>query len=87
GSQLMAGVSSLKLAPGNDVPFTVSEGTQALAVARLGEELAIALLDHGQAGGQVLVLTDVSLLGAEWESPPNMTFWQNLAEYARARSK
>lgn len=87
GSQLMAGVSSLKLAPGNDVPFTVSEGTQALAVARLGEELAIALLDHGQAGGQVLVLTDVSLLGAEWESPPNMTFWQNLAEYARARGK
>jgi hypothetical protein len=84
GSPLVEDVSYLKLAVGNDVPFTVSQEDEALAVARIGEELAVALVDYGQVGGQVLVLTDLSLLGAEWEMPPNLTFWQNLADYARS---
>jgi hypothetical protein len=84
GGPLVEDVSYLELAVGNDVPFTVSQEDEALAVARIGEELAVALVDYGEAGGQVLVLTDLSLLGAEWEMPPNLTFWQNLAAYVRS---
>jgi hypothetical protein len=83
GSTLVEDVSYLAPAVGNDVPFTVSPEDAALAVALIGEELAIALVDYGQEGGQVLALTDLGLLGAEWEMPPNLTFWQNLADYAR----
>jgi hypothetical protein len=45
----------------------------------------VALLDHGDAGGQVLVLADVGILGSAGGEPQNLTFWRNLAEYARSR--
>jgi hypothetical protein len=38
----------------------------------------------GDAGGQVLVLADVGLLGASSPEPANLRFWQNLAQYARS---
>jgi hypothetical protein len=40
-------------------------------------------VDYGQSGGQVLALADVGILGAEWGTPANLRFWQNLAEFAR----
>jgi hypothetical protein len=79
---LMRGVASLQMAEENAIPFSLTGG-QVLAWA--GGELAVALVDHGPAGGQVLALADVGLLGATWGPPANLTFWQNLAQYARSR--
>jgi hypothetical protein len=45
----------------------------------------IGLVEVGERGGQVLVLADVGLLGASWGDPVNLTFWLNLARYARSR--
>jgi hypothetical protein len=78
---LMEGVTSLKLALGNGVPFVLEDG-QVLAHAR--DWPVVALVDYGAASGQVVVLADLGLLGHDG-SPLNMQFWLNLARYARAR--
>ena len=44
----------------------------------------MALVNYGDAGGQVLVLADVGMLGSGVE-PAHFTFWQNLARYARSQ--
>lgn len=75
---LLGGVQSLALAGDNGVPFRMAEGE---ILAGTGGDLVAALVDHGQ--GQALVLADVGILGAQWGPPDNLTFWQNLAQYAR----
>jgi hypothetical protein len=78
---LVEGVLSLELFEENGVPFTLAEGE---VLARAGGEPVVALVDYGDAGGQVLVLADIGILGSSGE-PHNLTFWQNLAQYARSR--
>jgi hypothetical protein len=78
-SRLVEGIGSLDLAGGNGVPFDLTDGR---VLARAGGDLAVALVDHGQ--GQVLVLADVGMLGAQGE-PNNLDFWLNLAQYAQSR--
>jgi hypothetical protein len=46
---------------------------------------ALALVEVGDAGGQVLILADVGILTAGWSEPHNLPFWRNLAGYARSR--
>ena len=75
---LMAGISTLQLFEENGVPFALAKG-QVLAEA--SGEPVVALVDYGNAGGQVLVLADMGILG----SVDNLTFWQNLAGYTRSR--
>ena len=75
---LMAGISTLQLFEENGVSFTLSEGQ---VLAQAGGEPVVALVDYGSAGGQVLVLADMGILA----SGDNLTFWQNLAGYARSR--
>jgi hypothetical protein len=82
---LVQGITYLELAQDNAVPFSFEQG-QTLAWA--DGEPAIALLDYGDAGGQVLVLADVGLLGAGterfasgWGGAPNTPLWQNLARW------
>jgi hypothetical protein len=75
---LLEGVASLSLAENNAVAFRLTGGT---VLARSLGEPAVALVDH--AHGQVLVLADVGILGAEWGTPANLQFWRNLARYAR----
>jgi hypothetical protein len=82
---LLQGVERLALAEGNGLPFTLSQEVKAQTLAEVDGALAAALVEHGDAGGQVLVLADVGMLGAEWGPPVNLTFWQNLAQYARSR--
>ncbi len=82
-SRLVAGVEHLALAEGNGVPFTLAEGIEGIPLAQVGDQTAAALVDYGESGGQVLVLADVGILGAEWGEPANLTFWQNLAQYTR----
>jgi hypothetical protein len=78
---LMAGVSDLELIEGNGLPFTLVEGQ---VLAQAGGEPVVALLDYGDAGGQVLALADLGILGNRGEAH-NLTFWGNLAQYARSR--
>jgi hypothetical protein len=79
---LVAGVSLLELLPGNSVPIRLDEG-QVLAWAE--GRIVIGLVDHGDAGGQVLALADAGLLGNDGGTPRSLKLWQNLARYARSR--
>jgi hypothetical protein len=82
---LVQGVPGLSLAEGNAVPFALAESVSGVVLAESEGEPAVALLDHGDAGGQVLVLADVGILGSAGGEPQNLTFWRNLAQYARSR--
>jgi hypothetical protein len=69
----------------NGVPFTMQTGD---ALAEVSGRPAVGLVDYGEAGGQVLVLADVGILGfAAREQPErdNFNFLRNLARYARLR--
>lgn len=86
---LVEGLTILELAQDNGVPFSLS-GSQVLAQA--DGQAVIGLTDYGVAGGQVLVLADVGLLGvgpeelfASRQGPFNLPLWRNLAQYARSR--
>jgi hypothetical protein len=78
---LLQGVSELQMAPSNGVPFVLRAGQ---VLARAGSQAAVALVDSGSAGGQVLVLADLGTLGSSGGQPPNLQFWRNLARYARS---
>jgi hypothetical protein len=80
---LLEGIERLELGTNTAVPFRLAESAKAAILARAGAEVAMALLEHGPAGGQVLVLADVALLAAGRTEPQNLPFWQNLARYAR----
>ena len=85
-SPLVEGVTSLSMAQANGVRFHLVEGTQFEVLAETGGQLVVALVQHGDAGGEVLVLADLGILGSSGEPTlTNLPFWQNLAEYARNR--
>jgi hypothetical protein len=82
---LMERQSSLTLIANNGVPFTMQTGE---TLAEVGGRPAVGLVDYGQAGGQVLILADVGILGFASFVPPerdNLDFLRNLARYARIR--
>lgn len=82
---LMEHQSSLTLIANSGVPFTVQTGE---TLAESGGRPVVGLVDYGEAGGQVLVLADVGILGFASFVPPerdNLDFVRNLARYARAR--
>ena len=79
---LVEGISYQELLPGNSVPIRMEEG-QVLAWAE--GKIVIGLVDYGGAGGQVLALADLSLLGNDAGMPRSLELWQNLAQYARSR--
>jgi hypothetical protein len=81
GNPLVEGVTVLELTEANGMPFTLTEGQ---VLARADGELAAALVDYGEGGGQVLVLADVGMLGAYKGEPTNLPFWLNLARYAHS---
>ena len=66
-------------------PFTMQTGE---TLAEIGARPVVGLVGYGEAGGQVLVLADVSILGLASFVPPerdNFDFLRNLARYARIR--
>ena len=77
---LVEGVTVLELAEANGVPFSLTEGQ---VLAQVDGELAVAWVDYGQGGGQVLVLADVGMLSHDEAEPTNLPFWLNLARYAQ----
>ncbi|MFB0534152.1 MAG: hypothetical protein ACETWR_04115, partial [Anaerolineae bacterium] len=78
---LVKGTEALDLAEANGVPFSLTEGQM---LAQADGELAVALVDYGQGGGQVLVLADVGMLGVAEGEPTNLPFWLNLARYVQS---
>jgi hypothetical protein len=78
---LVEGIAALELAEANGVPFSLTEGQ---VLAQADGELAVAWVDYGQGGGQVLVLADVGMLGHDEGEPTNLPFWLNLARYAQS---
>jgi len=76
---LVSGVSSLQLAEDNGVRFSAA-GAEVLATVAVLP--AVSLLAVGS--GEVLVLSDVGILGSSGGEPANLQFWRNLAEYARS---
>ena len=79
---LVKGTEVLALAGDNGVPFTITGGQ---VLAHVDGELAVALADYGDGGGQVLALADVGMLSSAEGEPANLPFWLNLARYARSR--
>jgi hypothetical protein len=75
---LLLGTTKLRLTPGNGVPFEIADGT---VLATAGGN-AVAVTSFGK--GEVLVLADLGLLGSPGGPPFNLTFWRNLARYAKA---
>jgi hypothetical protein len=82
---LVAGMSTLALGEDNGVPFDMSQEIEGQVLAWADGAPALALVDYGDAGGQVLILADVGILSAGWSEPQNLPFWRNLAGYARSR--
>ena len=82
---LVQGSRRLELGRDNGVPFDLSENMKGQVLASAGGGPALALVEVGEAGGQILALADVALLSAGWSEPQNLTFWQNLARFARSR--
>jgi hypothetical protein len=79
---LMAGIAALSLMADNGVPFSFEGASDIQVLAEVDGDPAVALVSHGDAGGQVLVLADAGILGTGGGAPGNLLFWQNLAQYA-----
>jgi hypothetical protein len=78
--------ASLALIQNNGIPFTMQAGE---TLAQANGRPAVGMVEYGEAGGQVLVLADVGILGFAGPEPPeedNLVFLRNLARYARALS-
>lgn len=80
---LIQGIGVLEMVTANGLPFSLEGVAESDVLAQVDGKPSAALVDHGQNGGQVLVLADLGILGATWGPPANLTFWQNLARYAR----
>jgi hypothetical protein len=77
---LVDGVETLWLAPGNSVPFSAPSGATVLATA--GGWPAAAVFNCGSGG--VIALSDLGMLGDGFGEGDNRRFWSNLAEFAKA---
>jgi hypothetical protein len=78
----MDGIQTLSLIEGNGVPFDLARADASQVLARAGQDAAVALVGYGDAGGEVIILSDVAMLGTDWRGPTNLPFWRNLAKYA-----
>lgn len=79
---VVAGVPALWLAAGNGVAIR-APGAETLA--RQGSDVAAALVSFGSRNGEVLALSDASILGGTTPSAPNFLFWRNLARHGMRR--
>jgi Peptidase family M28 len=82
---LMGDLFDLVLTADNGLPLTMQTGQ---VLAEVNGEAAVGLVDYGEAGGQVLALSDLGMLNLydprEGERD-NLDFVRNLARYARGR--
>jgi hypothetical protein len=79
---LIAEASYLKMKEENGVPFKLESG---LVLANAGGRPVLALVEYGDAGGQVLVVGDLGLLSDFGAGGKNLVLLMNLARYAWER--
>ena len=80
---LIENVSGLRLITGNGLPITLQKGE---TLAEIEGQTALGLADYGEAGGQILILSDLGLLdlyNSGRDGRDNFTFLRNLARYSR----
>jgi hypothetical protein len=75
---LVQGTTLLRFVINNAHQFDIDGGEVLFTV---GSEPAAAITQVG--AGEVVVLSDLSMLGANQDPPRNLLFWSNLARYAR----
>ncbi|MGE5224150.1 MAG: M28 family metallopeptidase [Omnitrophica WOR_2 bacterium] len=80
---LVNGMTQIIMVKGGAIPLVVKEG-QILAKDSTGQPV-MALVGAGANGGQVLALSDVSMLGSINFQAGNLPFWKNMASYAAER--
>ena len=82
---LTEGLASLRMVADNGMAFHLQAGQ---TLAEMGGRVALGLVDYGEAGGQVLALSDVGsldLYNPRQGDRNNFGFLRNLARYARDR--
>ncbi|MFN2189233.1 MAG: M28 family metallopeptidase [Candidatus Promineifilaceae bacterium] len=82
---LTENVAGLRLIANNALPIRMDSGE---TLVELEGEAALGLADYGEAGGQVLILSDLGLLDVydrKLHDRDNFTFLRNIARYARDR--
>jgi hypothetical protein len=85
GHPLTENLSALRLIADNGLAISLQESE---TLAEMGGQAALGLVDYGQAGGQVLILSDLGsldLYNPRQEGRDNFAFLRNLARYARER--
>jgi hypothetical protein len=82
---LTENLPGLRLIANNGLAINLQAGQ---TLAEMGGQAALGLVDHGRAGGQVLILADLGsldLYNPRQDGRDNFTFLRNLARYARDR--
>jgi hypothetical protein len=82
---LTAKLNGLRMIAQNGLPILYQAGEM---LTELGGQAALVLVNYGEAGGQVLVLSDLGSLDLYdfgHREKDNLTFLRNLAGYARER--
>jgi hypothetical protein len=64
------------------VPFSMEDG---LELMRADYKTIVGLVDHGEKGGQVLVIADMGILQTDSVGAKNLDFIKNIARYAKMR--
>jgi hypothetical protein len=82
GTSPALGVTSLEIAEGNGLPIIHSAGE---VLARAGQAAAVVYIPYGAAGGGVMALSDLGMLGSHSYEAPNVGFWRALARLALGR--
>jgi hypothetical protein len=75
-------INSLEYAEGNGLPIFAKHGE---VFARSDEDPALVYLPVGNAGGAVLALADLGMLGSYSYDPANVPFWEWLTRVALSR--
>ncbi len=79
---LLSGATTLEMGSNNGIPFSLSETVTAQVLVEADGQPVVALVDVND-GGQVIVLADVGMFTTAGGVPHNLTFWRNLARFAR----
>jgi len=82
GTSLALGVTSIEVVEGNGLPIIHSTGE---VLARAGQTAAVVYVPYGTAGGGVMALSDLGMLGSHNYEAPNVRFWRALARIALGR--
>jgi len=76
---LTAGVSYLAFYSGNGVPFHMNAG---INLVQVNGQPSVGMVEYGDQGGEVLIVSDISLLFDSSGDANNLPFIKNIVNYA-----